>query len=253
MPDTCSETVLATGVDGCRSGWIAVSWDGKTLSGKLYGTLNDMTAEMAVDMAPDMAAARMLVDIPIGLTNGSRELDGLARRMSSRPSSIFPVPCRAAVYADSYAQASAVNFQHTGKKISRQSWNICSKIREMDELLRRDPSLRERIWESHPELSFELLAGEPLVHSKKTREGEAERTAILRQVLPDIDDLFATLLGQHRRSELARDDILDAAVLCLVASTGTSTATVSLHGSVREDDQGIPIRMCLPKSLLAAV
>jgi hypothetical protein len=82
--------------------------------------------------------ALVLVDIPIGLpSNGRRACDLEARRLLGRPraSSVFPVPCREAVYENSYAEACRLNKQKLGIQISKQTWNIVKKIAEIDSYL----------------------------------------------------------------------------------------------------------------------
>lgn len=81
----------------------------------------------------------ILIDIPIGLKNGvhgERLSDLGARRiLKARKSSIFPIPCREAVYVGSYTKACEVNEKITGKRISKQAWNIVPKIRDVDSFL----------------------------------------------------------------------------------------------------------------------
>jgi len=61
-----------------------------------------------------------------------------------RKSSIFPVPCREAVYAETYEKACEVNKLLTGKLISKQAWNIVPKIRDVDRFLVKNKSYREK-------------------------------------------------------------------------------------------------------------
>ena len=84
----------------------------------------------------EQANPLILIDIPIGLkTGGSGErLSDLGARsiLKARKSSIFPVPCREAIYAKTYKEACEVNERLTGKRISKQAWNIVPKIRDVD-------------------------------------------------------------------------------------------------------------------------
>jgi predicted RNase H-like nuclease len=44
--------------------------------------------------------------------------------LKKRASSVFPIPCRKALQASEYKDASNINYQESGKKLSLQSWNI---------------------------------------------------------------------------------------------------------------------------------
>jgi predicted RNase H-like nuclease len=81
-------------------------------------------------------ADTILVDIPIGLRESGQQerlCDPDARRILGPPrsSSVFPVPCRPSLYVREYREASRVIERHTGRRPSRQSWNIAGKIREV--------------------------------------------------------------------------------------------------------------------------
>ena len=67
------------------------------------------------------------------------------------------------------------NRKMLGRGLSRQTWNIMSKIREVDDSIRRSQRLRKILKEAHPELLFRGLAGGPMSHNKQTREGFTER------------------------------------------------------------------------------
>ena len=60
-----------------------------------------------------------------------------------------------------------------------RGYAILDKIRQVDKLI--TPDLQERFREVHPEVAFCVLNRRPLVHRKKTAEGQQERLAILRQ------------------------------------------------------------------------
>lgn len=81
--------------------------------------------------------AIVVIDMPIGLPDReARACDSAARQVvgPARASSVFPVPCRAAVYAGQN-RASAVKARKTGRKLSKQSLAILDRIREVDELM----------------------------------------------------------------------------------------------------------------------
>ena len=221
------------GVDGCPGGWFAVSNHGDIV----------LEAEFAALLAV-ADRGRLYVDMPIGLPDSERQLERLVRkRLSVRPGSIFSVPCRQAVYSASYKSACDINAEITGKKLSKQSWYLCDKIRQIDILLRRRASLRRRVMESHPELAYAILNDGPLQASKKSRAGVTERLEVLSQRMPDVSRLFAEAEQRFPRKVLALDDIVDALVLMVVA-TGVKKRLVA-PGECR-DSYGIPIRMIVP-------
>jgi predicted RNase H-like nuclease len=225
------------GVDGCKGGWIACSVERGRVVGELFTDFRQL--------ATAHANALILIDIPIGLTQTRpRGLESEARKLlPGRASSVFPVPCREAVYAKSYEAAVKKNEQRFGKRLSKQSWFICDKIVDVDRQLRSEPNLKRRVFESHPELAFHLLSGVSLGYSKKLSAGQNERLDIIHRTLPEARADFENLLTRYPRSVLARDDILDAMVLLIVGLGKTWELTCK----ERADEKGIPIRMLLPK------
>lgn len=162
-------TVLVAGVDGYRSGWVAVSLDP---SGDVQVSTHASFAEVL-----SLRARVIGVDIPIdppGL--GARPADAAARAfVGGRASSVFPTPPRAALEARTFAEAGEVARTITGKGISQQAFALGRKILEVHPLAEVD----ERVIEVHPEVSFCMLAGEPLADSKHTPEGLERRRALL--------------------------------------------------------------------------
>src|SRR5262249_18309552 len=136
-------------------------------------------AEALALAGPDAIVA---IDVPIGLLGcGPRACDVAARKLLGRPraSSVFPAPCRAALDAASYREASARSYAATGRYLQKQLYNILPKIREVDCAI--PPELQTRVHEAHPEVSFAVLSGgnRGLIHSKRSPEGERERLALL--------------------------------------------------------------------------
>lgn len=164
-------------LDGARFGWVAATWDGRLISIHSYRSLVEANLE---------SFQINLIDMPIGLPeSGRRGCDGAARSLLiKRKSSIFTTPCRSAVSATSYQEACEINSKLQGIRLSKQSWNIVPKIREVDAVLQTTPTLVPLVKESHPELCFQLLnEGKPLNFNKTTHDGQQERVAILAKVL----------------------------------------------------------------------
>lgn len=207
------------GVDGCRAGWFAVKFvDRSNWEINIFRSMRSLWNNCK-------DASLILVDIPIGLIEeGSNErvCDKEARRLLGRKrgSSIFPVPCRDAVYAD-INEASRVNNEHTGRKLSKQALGILPKIRQVDQLLNSNNVARLRIRETHPELCFWALNKKnPMVYSKKDRRGIRERKKILFSLYPQSELIFKYAEQAYRRKDVARDDILDALAAAVTASGG---------------------------------
>jgi len=151
---------------------------------------------------------------------------------------VFPAPCRTAIYAESYERANVINKKMTGRGLSLQTWNIIPKIREVDMLLSNDESARLKVREIHPEICFWALAGYPMEHSKKRREGLLERIQVLKSIYPHTDDIIRQALSTYRRREVARDDILDALSAAVTAMVGVQKL-VSISEEPEFDSRGL--------------
>lgn len=202
-----AERPLAVGVDGARSGWIAV-W--RSAEAFRFGVYDDPAALCAAHPAASVIA----VDIPIGLSDShGRAPDALARKFvgGRRACSIFSAPVRGILDATSQPEASMRHRAIDGRGFGAQSFAILAKIRAWDDLLQQQPGLRAVVREVHPEVSFASLnGGLGLIDSKKKAPGQALRKALLAGHfrLGAIDDLIRTV----PRSQAATDDVLDALV-----------------------------------------
>jgi predicted RNase H-like nuclease len=187
------------GVDGYRGGWVAVVLDAG-------GRLEVRTAR-GFDELLGLSVDVIAVDIPISLPESAPRLaDVDARRfVGRRASSVFPTPPRAVLEAETFAEACERAQTLTGKAISRQSFALRKRILELDTLAEQD----ERIVEVHPEVSFCTLAGRPLLHSKHTPEGLAERRELLEAAGVELP---AAPRG------VPEADLLDAAVAAWTAA-----------------------------------
>ncbi|OGO26855.1 MAG: hypothetical protein A2136_04205 [Chloroflexi bacterium RBG_16_54_11] len=194
------------GADGCKKGWVAVYKDLGTgdVTWSLRRTANELVYSRPI---PQVIA----LDIPSGLTEiGARGCDLEARRLlgQCRASSVFPAPIRPVLEAASYAEACHLRFQAECKKMSRQAWGITAKIKDVDEALRHDYSLQERVREVHPEVSFYFLAGErPMQDNKKGKAGRKERFRLLE---PVFGRWLSRALEERSGLASAEDDVLDA-------------------------------------------
>ena len=174
-----------------------------------------------------------------------RLCDSEARRKLAphRTSSVFPVPVRSALTAETYEEANEKNRQASGKGLPRQTYAIMPKIREVDSLLRDSARARRVVREVHPEICFWALAGDsPMRHNKKTRRGFDERVAVLERFHPSAVGCFDEIRTRYRRSDLADDDILDAMALAITASANRA-ALRTLPKHPVEDSCGLPMEM----------
>jgi predicted RNase H-like nuclease len=177
--------------------------------------------------------AVIAVDMPIGLPETGAPLGRAAERaarptLTRRRSSIFAIPSRAAVYAvtgpvekgghiaaHALASAEARRTSSPSAGVSIQAFSIFPKIREIDKLLRDAPALRQRVFESHPEIAFmSLNGGREMSWKKSSREGEEERSQAL--LAHGFDAAFLSQTPAPRTGA-KRDDFLDACVLALAA------------------------------------
>jgi Protein of unknown function (DUF429) len=88
-----------------------------------------------------------------------------------------------------------------GKAITQQTWAVVPKIREVDDLFRKHPALREIIREAHPEACFRERVGRPMNYSKKKREGQDEDR---RRCAKDFTIWARSLIWTRSSREAAR-------------------------------------------------
>jgi predicted RNase H-like nuclease len=237
--------MVSIGIDGCKAGWFIVSligsdeWEVRVNQNinAIWETYNKSNI--------------MLIDIPIGFRDKEveeRSCDYLARKkLSSRSSSVFPVPCREAVYSETYELANEKNKKNTGRGLSVQSWNIVKKIKEVDVLLREYPYAREVMKESHPEIGFWALKGKPMDYSKKDRRGFDERVEVLSKQYKHSKEIVDFALNKYLRKEVARDDILDALCLAVNGCIGLRRGFEYIPSSSEVDSQGLEMKITYAK------
>ncbi len=163
------------------------AWSGKRLEFSVHAGLQGLLV------------GPVALDMPIGLPDRPGRLcDTLARRLlGPRRASVFSPPVRSVLEAGLF------------QGVSLQCYNLFPKLREVDALM--TPALQDSVRETHPELAFARLnGGVPLAFPKRVAEGRAERLQLLRRVL-------GRRWEPPRLRGAASDDLLDAAVLALVA------------------------------------
>ncbi len=229
------------GVDGCRGGWLVVEAAVRPFRAdppRVLPRLDELVGALSGG-----ALAGVAVDMPIGLPDTApRSSDRDARALlGARRSSVFPTPTRAVLGATDHADAGRRSRAALGVGLPLQAWHLVPRIAELDRLARAaGPGVHDRLWETHPELAFTVLAGAPPAHPKRTRAGRRERLALLRPWVPPRRTApSATPRGA------APDDVLDALVLALRAAQwvgGWGPPPVEVGGGER-DRHGLPMRV----------
>ncbi|GIH46945.1 Predicted nuclease (RNAse H fold) [Microbispora rosea] len=259
------------GVDACRAGWIGVvppacPRDG----GAARAYFAPRVADLVALADADGEVAVVAVDMPIGLPDGLRDMypdvhpdarpggpaspggpvppggpgdpggpggrrraDVLARQaLGPRWRSVFMTPVRAAIEADDYATAVAVNRRLTGEGVSRQAFGLKEKLLEVERWVRE---AGRRVVEIHPELSFARLAGAPLPHPKTTWAGAERR----RELLAAAGVVLAGDLGPAGAAA-GVDDVLDAGAAAWTALRVASGEARPLPDPPEVFSDGIP-------------
>jgi predicted RNase H-like nuclease len=227
-------------MDGCRAGWFYFRQRGKALT---YGLASDIF-HLSKSLPEH---TRIYIDIPIGLLESGtvgRHCDQEARQLlgRARSSSVFSAPIRPVLAAHNYEEAKKISAEIIGKKLSIQAFAIAPKIKEIDEFLLNNGH-KFLLREVHPELAFWALnERKAMTYNKKTRRGFEERLYLLGQFVPKCHQLVEEVLRAYPRKELARDDILDALVVLVVACTSDSSLkTVPDKPAI--DSRGIPMEI----------
>ena len=207
------------GVDGCRSGWLAILLD---VAGNAAPRLEHFFRFGDVLTAPQDLQV-IAVDMPIGLPEragpGGRGPERAVRPLlGARQSSVFSVPARAAVMAQDYRAACALALAHSEppRKVSKQCFHLFPKIREIDALM--TPELEARVYEVHPELAFwRLNDGAPMSLPKKVKSAAHGPGLAERRRLLEAHGLPSALFDRARPKGVGADDVLDAAGNALIA------------------------------------
>ncbi|MBK5332954.1 MAG: DUF429 domain-containing protein [Ilumatobacteraceae bacterium] len=207
----------AVGVDGCAAGWIIAATDRVVV----VPTLRLEEFEL------------IGIDMPIGLIDGPpRACDIAARKFLGRAgSSVFPAPPRAALAYTDYRAALAAARSATGRGISKQTFNLMSKIAELDSLI--DSTNQHMIVEVHPECAFKTLNEGEGLPSKKTAAGQDLR----RRLLAGQFDVPA-----KAPRGAAIDDLLDAYAV-LWSARRYQRGAHRQFGDGQRDDRGIEMRI----------
>ena len=188
------------GVDAMAKGWVGVRLSD-------HGQLAVFSASTVTDLKLAAGTVDLVaIDIPIGLPMaGRRAADAEARSIiGARGSSVFSTPVRAALLAETFAEANLISQRLAGYGVTQQAFALRRKIFEVERWI---ASGAHTVREVHPEVSFAVLADAPLKAGKHTWTGVGERRALLRNAGIDLPDDLGPAGGVA-----GVDDVLDAAV-----------------------------------------
>ncbi len=204
---------------------------GEVASAEYYGSTRELLEGTA-------SAAVVAIDVPIGLTNGTRDADlGAAALLGSRRSSLFPMPPRALATLE-YAEAREQWQGASEKGFSRQTWAILPKVLEAEQLIYEADPFGARIIEVHPELSFSAMAkGQPLKYSKRSWNGYQERLSLLESVG------LSVARDQGDLGKAAPDDLLDAYAAAWTADRFSRDDALSVPEQPTQFDRDRPIQI----------
>ncbi|MDC3132573.1 DUF429 domain-containing protein [Opitutae bacterium] len=200
------------GIDGCRGGWI-IAW----LKDDQHAEIFEVESlQPFLGKAPKKAV--ILIDMILYKDNeiAPRSFDQLAKsQLEKWHSRVFPAPPKEALKAENYFDACSVSFAYSGKKISKQCYNLFPKIREANH-----PSIpAKQLIEYHPEIAFKQLNQNTVIEaSKKTELGRVLRKKTIANYL--IDEPLKLHRINKKRKLWQPDDVLDALALAIVAKFG---------------------------------
>ncbi len=236
------QKVQVAGVDGCKGGWLVGIF---CMENGKYKEGNFIVAENFETVLSKTANCDLVcIDIPIGLSENEnpRKCDVEARKILAVPraSSVFPPPVRQCLSAKNYEDACDISLKIKGKKLSKQSFFIMDKIRQVDELM--TPALQEKIREVHPEVSFWALNNEkPMRLAKKKLTGCQERINLLRAEFANVAEEAA-----KKPEGAAADDVLDVFVAGWTAAQILRQKVRTLPEKPEIDSKGLRMEIVYP-------
>lgn len=163
----------------------------------------------------------------------------------SLSSTVFPAPCRNAVYKKTREEQNQENLKELGKKLTLQTMAIIPKIREVDEFLLKHEDYKKRLMESHPEVCFVSFSGWNL-SSKHSASGIISRVELLAKHLPQVTLDFVET--EAKKNKCNEDDVVDAICLAVTARLHMrkKTERLPLEYSPKKDAKGLPMQMVVP-------
>ena len=221
------------GIDGSKGGWVCVSGYKNNyleLEFEKFEKFNDILSKRF---------KLVLVDIPIGLdvelVKGGRLVDKLARKeLLTNKSSVFNAPSRLTLDAKNYEEANIIN-KNQGMGLSKQSWYLIKKIKEVDEFIKRTNSIN--VFESHPEIVFQTMKKNKVSTKKKNSDGILERKELLEK--NGFRKSFIEKFLFAKDSFYKKDDFIDACSLFWSANRVAKKKELRIPNKISKDSEGI--------------
>ena len=227
------------GIDACKGKWLAVAITNSGFEVKKYNTIDEICDKYN-------SCTSMLIDIPIGLRDSleqERPDSLIKKQLGKKGSSVFAVPCRAAIYESDKTKARNTNITTLGKSLSEQSIGFSKSIRQVDEFLINTPSWKNRLLESHPEFCFLLLNdGEPILEKKKTSEGAKKRIEVLSRYYPQANEVVEAFLAEVPSRKIV-DDVIDALSLAVMGRLIIENGLKTIPEQPMKDSKGIVMQI----------
>ncbi|HKM34836.1 MAG TPA: DUF429 domain-containing protein [Lachnospiraceae bacterium] len=235
------KNLLSIGVDGCKNGWIIALVDNSDLRIENFHEISDILEKYD-------KFDTFLIDMVIGLPSDHTHIrpDTEARKnIPGRASTIFAVPCRQAVYADTEKEQIQQNVKVLGKSLAKQTMAIIPKISEVDTFLNQHTEYKNVIKESHPEVCFARLNGGVVMSKKSEKDGLLERIHILSRFLPDLTLEF--ILEKSKLYKCNADDIVDAICLAVTGNLYKQGKGECIPERPMQDESCLMMQMIIPK------
>jgi Uncharacterized conserved protein len=226
------------GVDWSDNGWLAVAFDREGFD---HAAVFDEVGELWHRY--EERADRVLVDVPIGLKEGSgdRACDRLARQvLGPRSEAVVRPPVREATRKRRYPAARRTTERIADKRLSRQAFDISEPVAALDDLLRNVPAARAVFAESHPGVCLCAFAGDPPQHPTQTAGGYAERMRALATLDTDAPPTVQRVAESVSETGLTVGDVLNAVALAYTARPGPGPLR-SLPPDPPRDQRGLPM------------
>lgn len=226
------------GLESCQAGWLAISMAQETAG---YWLL-----ELDEDFENSLKKYDCIfINTPIGLEDDSnvRECDQLLRdRLGPyAQEDISSPPIRSVLQAPTYAEASILTYETTEEQITSQAWSMIPDIRLINRLLEEHSSFHDKVYESYPELLFQLLNGRnPILQKKETKKGLRHRLGLLKEVNSYADDFFRDIKEEYRRNQVEEVDVLNAMVLAVFALRSANDNIKTIPAEPELDSAGLP-------------
>jgi predicted RNase H-like nuclease len=177
------------GAEPCRRGWLLAigKLQGISLLPEQFVVLPSFLDVLDYRPSFDVLAVHVPIGLPTEPNSRGRSCDQAARQVLGWPRSgaIVSAPCRAALQADTYAEARRLN----GGRLSVVQWQMRRRFAEVDAVI---GSYHQRtVFEVHPELGFHQMNDDTsLRHRKHSEEGHEERRALILGRLPGVERIL---------------------------------------------------------------